>query len=76
MTNDTKPIVDEELEANAGSRFVSDGEDFTITSPKRACLTCEHEGDKRNTCEKFPRIDKEILRGGECSEHEEREATR
>ena len=58
---------------NAG-RFVGDGSEFTIVSSKRACLTCKHkhEGDKRNTCDKFPRIDKEILRGGECSEHKEK----
>ncbi len=55
------------------NRFVAELNQFTITSPKRACLTCKHKHDGKNTCKVFPkRIDKEILRGGECSEHEEK----
>lgn len=55
------------------SRFISDGTDFTFTSPKRACPTCKHKHDGKQTCKVFPkRIPKDILRGGECPEHKEK----
>ena len=69
----SEDITNEELEANAGQRFVSDGSDFTFLSSERACLTCKQKHANKQTCEVFPkRIPKEILRGGECPQHKEK----
>jgi len=56
--------IDNSIEANAGARFVSDGNDFVFLSERRACIDCKHKTPDENTCKAFPgRIPKEILRG-------------
>jgi len=58
-----------EKTTDRADRYVSQPGAFVWLSNSRACLTCRHKHEKRNTCEVFPkRIDKEILQGSECSE--------
>ncbi len=62
-----------EKTTNREDRYFSPPGNFVWLSDQRACLTCKHKHDGKNTCKAFPkRIAKGILRGGECSEHKEK----
>ena len=62
-----------EKTTNRADRYVSQPDAFVWLSDTRACLTCKHKHGGKNTCKAFPkRIDKKILRGGECPQHEEK----